>query len=97
MLRIRQDIRHVVCVARKAKEKIITHSLRLEKRSYKPVDKLEMTKIIEKMDMTVAPPETEPERQYYFIRKLQLWMEERKAQLGRPLTACVTTFGCPIV
>lgn len=58
------------------------------------MDKLEMTKIIEKMDMTVAPPETEPERQYYFIRKLQLWMEERKAQLGRPLTACVTTFGC---
>lgn len=94
MLRIRQDIRHVVCVVRKAKEKIITHSLRLEKRSYKPVDKLEMTKIIETMDMTVAPPETEPERQYYFIRKLQLWMEERKAQLGRPLTACVTTFGC---
>ena len=58
------------------------------------MDKLEMTKIIETMDMTVAPPETEPERQYYFIRKLQLWMEERKAQLGRPLTACVTTFGC---
>ena len=58
------------------------------------MDKLEMAKIIETMDMTVAPPEKEPERQYYFIRKLQLWMEERKAQLGRPLTACVTTFGC---
>ena len=36
-----------------------------------------MTKIVESMDMTVAPPEKEPERQYDFIRKLQLWMEDR--------------------
>lgn len=53
-----------------------------------------MTKIVESMDMTMAPPEKEPERQYYFIRKLQLWMEDKKRELGRPLTACVTTFGC---
>lgn len=38
------------------------------------MDRIEMTKIVESMDMTVAPPEKEPERQYYFIRKLQLWM-----------------------
>ena len=58
------------------------------------MDRIEMTKIVESMDMTVAPPEKEPERQYYFIRKLQLWMEDKKRELGRPLTACVTTFGC---
>ena len=58
------------------------------------MDRIEMTKIVESMDMTMAPPEKEPERQYYFIRKLQLWMEDKKRELGRPLTACVTTFGC---
>ena len=58
------------------------------------MDRIEMTKIVESMDMTMAPPEKEPERQYYFIRKLQLWMEDKKREFGRPLTACVTTFGC---
>ncbi len=54
----------------------------------------EIEEKIAKMDITQAPPEQEPERQYYFIRKLQLWMEEKKKEKGRALTACVTTFGC---
>ncbi len=54
----------------------------------------EIEEKIAKIDITVAPPEQEPERQYYFIRKLQLWMEEKKQEKGRALTACVTTFGC---
>ena len=54
------------------------------------MDRIEMTKIVESMDMTVAPPEKEPERQYYFISKsVKHWMaEDKKRELGRPLT-CV--------
>ncbi|MBO5484073.1 MAG: tRNA (N6-isopentenyl adenosine(37)-C2)-methylthiotransferase MiaB [Lachnospiraceae bacterium] len=56
---------------------------------YKKIEQL-----ITQMDVTMPPPEQEPERQYYFIRKLQLWMEQKRREKGRALTACVTTFGC---
>lgn len=49
---------------------------------------------IEEIDVTQAPPTEEPLRQYYFIRKLQRWMEEQKAKKGRVLTCHVRTFGC---
>ena len=49
---------------------------------------------IRQMDITLPPPESEPERQYYFMKKLQGIVEERKRQLGRPLFANITTFGC---
>lgn len=49
---------------------------------------------IKQMDITLPPPESEPERQYYFMKKLQGIVEERKRQLGRPLFANITTFGC---
>ncbi|HBI61759.1 MAG TPA: tRNA (N6-isopentenyl adenosine(37)-C2)-methylthiotransferase MiaB, partial [Lachnospiraceae bacterium] len=49
---------------------------------------------LDKIDITKEPPETEPERQYYFIRLLQDWAKERKKALGRPLYANITTFGC---
>ena len=39
-------------------------------------------------------PASEPQRQYYFMEKLKAGLEERERQLGRPLTACVVTFGC---
>ena len=39
-------------------------------------------------------PETEPERQYYFIEVCKKQVAEESARLGRPLTFCVTTFGC---
>lgn len=58
------------------------------------MDYLEIEEKVAKMDITLPPPEPEADRQYYFIRKLQLWMEEKKKELGRPLTACITTFGC---
>lgn len=54
----------------------------------------EIEQLITQMDVTMPPPEQEPERQYYFIRKLQLWMEQKRQEKGRSLTACVTTFGC---
>ena len=49
---------------------------------------------IKDIDITLPPPQEEPERQYYFIRKLQHWMELKKEEKGRELTCCVNTFGC---
>ena len=46
------------------------------------------------IDITLPPPETEPDRQYYFIKKLRTVVEEKKKELGRPLYANITTFGC---
>ena len=54
----------------------------------------QMQEVISQIDIKTAPPEAEPQRQYYFIRKLQMWMEQKKKEKGRALTACVTTFGC---
>ena len=39
-------------------------------------------------------PEKEPERQYYFIEICKKMVAEEAVRLGRPLTFCVTTFGC---
>lgn len=39
-------------------------------------------------------PETEPERQYYFMDVLKSWMQEQKQEKGRNLTYHVQTFGC---
>lgn len=45
-------------------------------------------------DLTQAAPTEEPARQQYFMAKVKMLVEEKAARLGRPLTACVTTFGC---
>ena len=45
-------------------------------------------------EVWAAAPETEPERQYYFIEVCKKQVAEESARLGRPLTFCVTTFGC---
>ena len=39
-------------------------------------------------------PVKEPERQYYFIEEAKKMIAEKSKRLGRPLTFCVTTFGC---
>ena len=39
-------------------------------------------------------PVTEPERQYYYIEKARGYVAKKSKEAGRPLTACVTTFGC---
>lgn len=41
-----------------------------------------------------APPENEPERQYYFMAKLKAHVAAVKERLDRPLYACTKTFGC---
>ena len=39
-------------------------------------------------------PSTEPQRQYYFIDRAKKYLEKMSEAAGRPLTFCVTTFGC---
>ena len=39
-------------------------------------------------------PDTEPERQYYFIEKARGLLQKKAQEAGRPLTFCVVTFGC---
>lgn len=39
-------------------------------------------------------PTNEPERQYYYIEKAKEYIEQAAKEAGRPLTYCVTTFGC---
>ncbi|MCB7317838.1 tRNA (N6-isopentenyl adenosine(37)-C2)-methylthiotransferase MiaB [Lacrimispora sp. 210928-DFI.3.58] len=43
---------------------------------------------------TSAPPATEPERQQYFMKRAKMQLAEISAELGRPLTCCINTFGC---
>lgn len=48
------------------------------------------------MDNNLTPqiPEEEPARQYYYMDLAKKLVAERSAKAGRPLTCCVTTFGC---
>ena len=39
-------------------------------------------------------PDKEPERQYYYIEKAKEYIQKKSQEIGRPLTFCVTTFGC---
>ncbi len=39
-------------------------------------------------------PESEPERQQYFMEQLKALVKEKEREYGRPLTACIQTFGC---
>lgn len=49
---------------------------------------------LDKIDLTKEPPQSEPERQYYFMAKMREWLRNEEKRIGRPLTACTTTFGC---
>ena len=51
-------------------------------------------KQIENMDLALEAPVNEPERQYYYIKKARTYVEKIVEEIGRPLTFCVTTFGC---
>lgn len=41
-----------------------------------------------------TPPETEPDRQYYYIAKCRELVRDMEKKKGRRLEACVNTFGC---
>lgn len=49
---------------------------------------------LDTIDLNRPAPAEEPERQYYFIKKAQKYVQEEASRLGRPLTANITTFGC---
>ena len=44
--------------------------------------------------MSDPVPHKEPERQYYFIEKAKEYVRKEAEEAGRPMTFCVTTFGC---
>lgn len=48
----------------------------------------------DKIDIRERTSRNETERQYEYIEKCKLWMEELSKKLGRPLTAAAQTFGC---
>lgn len=48
----------------------------------------------DRVNLTQSPPTEEPARQYYFIEKARQYVQDQAKRLGRPLTFCVTTFGC---
>ena len=54
------------------------------------MNKIDFTEI----DLTKEAPVTEPQRQYYYIAKAKQYVRELSEELGRPLKACITTFGC---
>lgn len=42
-------------------------------------------------------PEKEPQRQQYFMAHAKEQLHILEENLGRPLTCCINTFGCPTV
>lgn len=49
---------------------------------------------LDKIDINLAPPLEEPDRQYYFIAKCRKLIRESGQKNGRFPTACIQTFGC---
>lgn len=56
--------------------------------------KEEFEKILDSIDETKDAPTEEPMRQYYFMKKCREELAKEERNLGRKLTANVTTFGC---
>lgn len=46
------------------------------------------------IDITGEAPIEEPARQYYFMKKLREYVQEKKQETGRALLCCTKTFGC---
>lgn len=55
---------------------------------------VDFNKILKEIDTSLDIPNEEPKRQYWFIKKTKELVEDMKTNLGRDLTACITTFGC---
>jgi len=53
-----------------------------------------MSITITKINHTMTPPVTEPERQYYYMELAKKYVSQQEEKKGRPLTFCVNTFGC---
>ena len=46
------------------------------------------------IDITKEPPVDDTARQYYCMEKAKAYVQKQSEELGRPMTFCVTTFGC---
>ncbi len=57
----------------------------------------DIEKLIQSQDLTKQPPEQEPERQYYFIKKCREIVKKKSEELGRPLYACSVCMGCALM
>lgn len=53
-----------------------------------------MNTITSGINLSDPAPHKEPERQYYFIEKAKEYVRKEAEEAGRPMTFCVTTFGC---
>lgn len=53
-----------------------------------------MSSTITKINHTMTPTVTEPERQYYYMELAKKYVSQQEEKKGRPLTFCVNTFGC---
>lgn len=58
--------------------------------------KEDIEKRIDAQDLTLPPPDVEPERQFYFIKKCREYVKKRSEELGRPLYACTVNMGCQV-
>ena len=54
----------------------------------------EIKVVMEQIDILADPPASEPERQYYYIKKASYYVKKLEEELGRELTFHVKTFGC---
>lgn len=50
--------------------------------------------MINQSELISAAPQTEPERQYFFMEKLKAVIADKAVKAGRPLTYHIQTFGC---
>ena len=55
---------------------------------------IDYEKELDALDLTEQPPQEEPKRQYYYLKKCRMLVAGMAEELGRPLTASTVTFGC---
>ena len=58
------------------------------------IDQEKWSTILEEYEHLDVAPVTEPQRQYYFIKKCQQFVKQESEELGRPLYCKIVTFGC---
>lgn len=49
---------------------------------------------LDRVNVNCSPPDFEPQRQYYFMAKCRQTVKAERERSGRPLYACIQTFGC---
>lgn len=49
---------------------------------------------LDTIDITSAAPDTEPQRQQYYMACCKSYIEKQRAAFHRPFTACIQTYGC---